>query len=119
MITIEQQRNKHRETSFVSYIQPLSDTELLKRKRKAVKRKELISYKDKSINRYKLGPLDKLSKYDNKITKGLLNLNSIINFGLYTGTPISEIYIKDLKYLKFIADKLPHKFNDNLLSILK
>lgn len=85
-----------------------------------LKSADIISYKDKSKNRYKLGPLDKVLKYDSKITKGRLTLNSIINFGeLYKGCLISDIYIKDIKYLKFVANKHPNKFSDELLKLLK
>ncbi len=97
-----------------------------KRKYKTKSKKKDISYKDKSTNRYKLGPLDKLIQYDKpakinskrQTSKGLLTLNSFIDFGKYKGQCITDIYINDLKHLKYLADKMPQKFSYDLLKEL-
>jgi hypothetical protein len=90
------------------------------------KKANTISYKDKTINRYKLGPLDKLLQCDKpakpnskrQTSKGLLTLNSFIDFGIHKGKCITDIFITHKQYLIHLADRQPQKFSYDLLKQL-
>jgi len=88
-------------------------------KKQKSKPKQMLSYKLRA-DKNSFGPLEniKLLHYD-KTSKGKLTLNSFIQWGQYKGSLISDIYIKDKKYLISLAINKPKIFSIELLNILK